>query len=221
MVIPVWGNESGLGRAIASAGPDAGTEVILAAAGAGQAAARTAAAMRVQLVQAARGRGVQMDAAAAQASGEVLLFLHADSILPDGFAADISAALQDPQTLGGAFLLRIDSPRWAMRCIEWGVAWRSRWLQLPYGDQAIFVRKSAYAELGGFGTEPIMEDYDFVRRLKRRGKLCILSSCVATSARRWQRLGLWRTLCINQLMLAGFHLGVSRERLARFYTRRR
>jgi len=94
---------------------------------------------------------------------------------------------------------------------------RSRVLQMPYGDQGIFVHKQTFHELGGFAMLPIMEDFEFVRRLRRRGRIRIVSLPVTTSGRRWQELGPWRTTWINQKVILGYYLGVSPERLAVWY----
>jgi len=98
---------------------------------------------------------------------------------------------------------------------------RSRWMQSPYGDQAIFVRHSRFVELGGFANLPIMEDYEFIRRLRTSGRIVILSEAATTSGRRWEGLGLIRTTLINRLMLAGYHLGVRPQKLAELYRNQR
>jgi rSAM/selenodomain-associated transferase 2 len=153
------------------------------------------------------------------ARGETLLFLHADTLLPRTFVQAVRNCLADPSCVGGAFRLHIESSRWAARCVEWGVACRSKLFRLPYGDQAIFVRRPVFEELNGFSALPIMEDYEFVHRLHGRGRLAICDLAVRTSARRWQRIGFVKTTLLNQLMIAAYHCGVAPERLARLYRR--
>jgi hypothetical protein len=104
-----------------------------------------------------------------------------------------------------------------MRCIEWGTNLRSALLQLPYGDQGLFLEKRVFEAMGGFPEMPIMEDFVFMRRLRKRGRIVTLPEAVLTSARRWQELGVLRTLVVNQLMILGYIAGVPVERLARLY----
>ena len=104
-----------------------------------------------------------------------------------------------------------------LKKIERGVLWRSHALGLPYGDQALFMRADTFAEMGGFREMPLMEDYEMLCRLRRRGRIAIAPAKVMTSARRWLRLGMWRTTLLNQIIVAGYVLGVSSVRLARLY----
>jgi hypothetical protein len=165
------------------------------------------------------GRARQMNTGAVQASGDILLFLHADTRLPPGFGAKVRQALARPITVGGAFALRIDAPLRSLRLIEGLANWRSKRLKLPYGDQAIFLRTDVFWELGGFPDIPIMEDFELTRRMARRGEIVILPDSVLTSARRWKALGVWRTTLVNQIVIAAYSLGVSPYRIARWYRR--
>jgi hypothetical protein len=119
--------------------------------------------------------------------------------------------------VAGAFRFRTDGSGAALRLVEWGANTRSALFQLPYGDQGLFMEKRVFNELGGFPPLPIMEDYALVRRLRRRGPVVTLSEAAITSDRRWRRLGALRTTGRNLAMIAGFHAGVSPERLSRFY----
>ena len=162
------------------------------------------------------GRGLQMNAGAAVASGGWLLFLHADTRLDERWLDAIRAA-ELRGAAGGAFRFRLDSPRAAARLVERGVAWRTRWLGLPYGDQGLFVRRDVFEALGGFRPYPLMEDVDLVRRLRRRGPLALSPIPVRTSARRWERDG-WLRRSLRNLALVALYLGgASPHRLARFY----
>jgi rSAM/selenodomain-associated transferase 2 len=169
------------------------------------------------------GRALQMNAGANAASGSILLFLHADTRLPERFDEQVRRALDQRRTtlravpVAGAFRLRIDGPQRSLRLIEWGANFRSRHLQMPYGDQALFLKAETFRTIGGFRELPIMDDFEMVRRLRRLGRIAILPSPVATSARRWQAIGPWRTMWINQEVIAGYYLGVQPDRLAQWY----
>ena len=164
------------------------------------------------------GRGKQMNAGAALASGEVLLFLHADTQLPMDFRKHIWMAMQDGYT-AGAFHLQIGAKGWMLRLVEVAANLRSRWFRLPYGDQAIFVRTSVFFQMNGFQQWPLMEDYDLCLRLKKVGRMKLASACVTTSARRWQRLGVLRTTLTNWACVIAFKLGVAPAALASWYRR--
>ena len=164
-----------------------------------------------------RGRARQMNAGAAAATGEILVFLHADTRLPRSAVDSIRATLSDPQTIGGAFRLAIDSHRWLLRMVAAIANLRCRWFGLPYGDQALFFRRSVFERLGGFPDLPLMEDVALVRAARRLGRLALLRDSVQTSARRWRRDGVLFVSLRNQLFLGLFLLGVSPVRLARWY----
>ena len=168
---------------------------------------------------AGRGRAGQMNAGAKIARSDILLFLHADTQLPDNFIALVTQTLKHPQTIAGAFELKIDGVANSLRWIEQLVRMRSRLLSLPYGDQAIFISKQAFIEVGGFADLPIMEDFEFIKRLQKQGKIAIATGAVTTSGRRWEKLGVWQTTLINQLIIAGYYLGVSPTELSKFYRR--
>jgi len=166
------------------------------------------------------GRSLQANAGASMASGSILFFLHADTRLPFGFDCAIRAALSRPGVVGGAFQLRIDGVGFLLRMIERAVTIRSRLLRMPYGDQGLFVHKNIFRELCGFAPLPIMEDFEFVRRLRDRGQIQILPLSLTTSDRRWRKLGPFSTTLINQKVILGYHLGISPDRLALWYGRR-
>jgi hypothetical protein len=120
-------------------------------------------------------------------------------------------------TIAGAFELKIDSEMPSLRIIEKMVNLRSRYLQMPYGDQAIFLKASVFQAIGGFSDLPIMEDFEFVRRLQPLGKIEIVPAPVVTSGRRWKKLGVLKTTLINQLIVLGYFLGVPPTQLAQWY----
>jgi rSAM/selenodomain-associated transferase 2 len=163
------------------------------------------------------GRSRQMNAGARASRGDILLFLHADTRLPPGFEHHVREILERPDTVAGAFRLGIDSPFWGLWVIEWLANFRSVCMEMPYGDQAIFIEALRFHRLGGFPEIPIMEDFSFIRRLRREGRIGIAPVSVTTSARRYDRLGFWRTTGINQLMILTYLMGFSPDRLARWY----
>lgn len=172
------------------------------------------------IVSPEKGRANQMNIGAAVATGEILLFLHADTRLSEGYQDAINKTLSNPTVIAGAFELAIDGVQKPLRWVEKMVNLRSRFLSLPYGDQGIFLKASVFHEMGGFAQMPIMEDFEFIQRLKKRGKILIVPQSVLTSSRRWQKLGVWRTTLINQLMILGYYLGISPTQLARWYRRK-
>jgi rSAM/selenodomain-associated transferase 2/rSAM/selenodomain-associated transferase 1 len=163
------------------------------------------------------GRARQMNAGAARAEGGSLLFLHADTLPPPGWAEVIRRTLPMPGVAAGAFRFHIAGSFAGKSFIEWAAGLRSRWLQRPYGDQGLFLTRALFEELGGFADLPIMEDYEFSARLRRRGRIVTVAEAALTSARRWEKLGVVRTTLRNQWMLAGYHLGVSPQKLATRY----
>ena len=169
---------------------------------------------------AGRGRAAQMNAGANMARGDILLFLHIDTQLPPDFLNLVVKTLAQPEVIAGAFELAIEGEDGSLRWLEMLVKVRSHFLSLPYGDQAIFIRKQIFADMGGFSDLPIMEDFEFVQRLKRQGKIAIAPAAVHTSGRRWQKLGVWKTTLINQLVILGYYLGISPTKLRNFYRSR-
>lgn len=149
-----------------------------------------------------------MNAGAAAARGEWLLFLHADTALPDGWRSAIETAARDPAVAIGCFGFALDSPTPAARVIERGVALRVRLLKLPYGDQALFLRRSLFGDLGGYADEPIMEDVDLVRRATGRGRLYASSLAATTSSRLWEQRGWAGTTARHLGLIALYACGV-------------
>jgi len=163
------------------------------------------------------GRARQMNAGAARASGNALLFLHADTLLPRNYLNAVSTALRQPRMAAGAFQFQIEGGFAGKALVEWTANLRSRWRQLPFGDQALFLRRSVFEEIGGYADLPIMEDYELVRRLRRRGRVITVPQTAITSGRRWRRRGVVRTTLTNWLIQAGYGMGVAPEKLAKLY----
>jgi rSAM/selenodomain-associated transferase 2/rSAM/selenodomain-associated transferase 1 len=216
VVIPTWNEEAGIESTLRPLVDLADVEVIVADGGSTDRTVAICQRLGARTIVVRPGRGRQMNAGAALGRGEVLLFLHADATLPASFQDDIWSTL-GRGAVAGAFRLAINDPRWALRWIEWGANLRSRYLQLPYGDQGLFLRAETFCRLGGFRNWPLLEDFELCRRLKRQGRIRLAPSSIRTSARRWQKLGIGRTTLTNQLCLAGHYLGVSPARLARWY----
>lgn len=215
VIIPAL-NEAGLvGRAVGSA--KGAFEVIVADGGSSDGTAREAAGAGAAVVSSKKGRGAQMDAAAAEASGDVLLFLHADTLLPPRWKEAVERVLSAPGAVGGAFRLSFDAPGLRFRLLESLVGVRSSVLGLIYGDQAIFARKEAFFRSGGFGKLPLMEDIDCVRRLRAQGTVALASVSVVASARRWAARGIAANALLNSVVLALYYSGVSPDKLYSFY----
>lgn len=173
---------------------------------------------RVVTAAAGPGRAVQMNAGAAQASGDILLFLHADTFLPVNAFELIATALQDARFVGGAFSLGILSDRRIFRITEHYAACRTRLTRVPFGDQAIFIRKTYFDKAGGFRKIPIMEDVELMARIRKQGDdIVLLPEKVLTSPRRWEQEGVLYATLRNWMLQLLYLLGVRPERLARWY----
>lgn len=216
VVIPALEEAARIGAAIASVAQ--ADEVIVVDGGSRDATPALAHAAGARVLVSAPGRGRQLALGAQASSGSWLVFLHADTRLDPGWAEALHAL--PAQVVGGAFRFALDAPRRAYRLLEAGVAWRARWLGLPYGDQALFARRTAYEALGGFRPLPLMEDVDFVRRLGRRGSLAFPDVRAHTSARRFEQRGLLATSLLNWTLLTLYAAGWPAAHLARLYGRR-
>ena len=218
VIVPVLHDAARLEGLLSRLGRSRWCEVIVANGDAGDAAVRRIRARRpdVVWVDSEPGRGRQMNAGAARATGAWLLFLHADA-RPDAGWTDAIGRSEAAGAVGGCFRLRIDARRWQARVIEAGVRWRVRWLGVVYGDQAIFVRRDLFRRLGGYRPIPVMEDADLVRRIRARGRFRPSSVAVTVSARRWERDGWWRRTAANLRILVLHLAGRSPERLAAMY----
>jgi rSAM/selenodomain-associated transferase 2 len=165
-----------------------------------------------------RGRAVQMNRGAALAGGDILLFLHADTFLPQNAFTRIREAFQDEGYMAGCFDLGVRSARKIFRITERYVALRTRITRVPFGDQAIFIRREYFERIGGYREIPIMEDVELMRRVRGLGGvICIIPGKAQTSARRWEREGVLFTTFRNWMLQTLFFCGVSPKHLARFY----
>jgi uncharacterized protein len=164
-------------------------------------------------------RALQMNRGAEVAKGKYLLFLHADTTLPRGFDRHIVKTLSTDGVAAGAFELKIDSPVLPARIVEYGSNFRSRHFKLPYGDQAIFLSAESFHEVGGYKEISIMEDFELIKRLQKRGDIVTVPVPILTSSRRWEKFGAFKTTVINQVVILAYKFGISTERIRRWYHR--
>jgi hypothetical protein len=216
VVIPAR-NESGSIRAAVHSATGRGVEVLVVDGGSTDGTPDLAAEAGATVLHSPPGRACQQNAGAAAARGDVLLFLHADSLLPAGWEADVFEALLDPQTVGGGFEWATDGDSPYLRMARFFVHLRTTYGHEPWGDQAIFVRRADFAALGGFPDVPIAEDRDFVRALRRHGRIASVPKPVVTSARRWREMNPIRAFLINRLVVLGCMLGLPRQWLRDIY----
>ena len=160
-----------------------------------------------------RGRARQLRRGVEATRGEVVLLLHADSRLPPGWAEAVRESLADGRVAGGAFRLRFDETGAVFRVLEWGVRLRVALFGLPYGDQALFVRRRVLEDLGGIPDVRFMEDLDLVKAIKTRGRLRVLPLPVVTSGRRYRQSGVLRTVLLHGLAVLAWRAGVPRDRI--------
>ena len=218
VVVPILNEErtiAALLRALMQLKPD---ELILVDGGSSDGTRAICRQFGVEVLTSPRGRAAQMNYGARRATGDVLLFLHADTQLPLTAFDDIRDALGDPRFVGGRFDIQLDGDHWMLRVIGTMISLRSRLSNVGTGDQAIFVRRKVFQGMGGFPDIPIMEDVAFCRALKRLGEVVCLRSKVITSARRWELDGVWRTIFRMWMLKSLYLMGVSPHRLKRYYS---
>ena len=219
IIIPTYNEAGNIREAIACTQPSTNVELIVVDGGSQDDTVTIAESLNVKVIASAPGRATQMNTGAMAASGDILLFLHADTRLPAGFDGMIRTAVQQPQMVAGAFALQINATLWTLRWVEKGVNWRSRFCQMPYGDQAIFLTAEVFDQVGHFPDLPIMEDFELIRRLQSIGKIIIIPVPVITSARRWLQKGVFYTTILNQIVITAYLLGISPKRIRRWYRR--
>ncbi len=223
LIIPTFNEERSLGRALAALARVRGEfEVIVVDGASTDSTVPIARAMtplyayplRVMVTE--RNRALQQNRAAESARGEVLVFLHADTAAPPDAVEKITAALDNDSVVGGNFDLIFEGDSWVERFFTWAYRVR-RPFGIYYGDSGIFVRRRVFEAMGGFKPLPIMDDYEFVRRLERRGRTACLPTSLITSDRRWRVQGLLRTLWSWVWIQALYSLGVPARYLAEWY----
>lgn len=221
IILPVFREEEGIREIIAHLrGLDNGSaaEIIVVDADPGRGTIGLISDSGVVTATSAPGRAVQMNHGASLAAGDVLLFLHADTFLPHDALARVRACMEDRRFAAGAFDLGIRSDRKIFRITERYVALRTRTTRVPFGDQAIFMRRDYFQSIGGYRPIPLMEDVELMTRIRKRGdRICLIPEKVMTSARRWEREGVLYSTLRNWMLQALYVLGVPPERLAQWY----
>ena len=222
VIIPALNEADNIQAAVRSAKKGLNTEVLVVDGGSSDATVTAAEEAGATVLTSSPGRARQMNYGASESRGDILLFLHADTVLPLGFDTQIRWSLQDSGQTVGAFRLFVKNAGKRLRFIVYTANLRSRLLHLPYGDQGIFLSRQLFKSTGGYPDIPIMEDFVFVKQLVLNGhKPLLLPTSVATSNRRWQNVGPVKTCLINYFMVAGYFLGVPLARLAQWYRKSR
>jgi rSAM/selenodomain-associated transferase 2 len=218
IIVPVLNEAQTLADFLAPLQPlrDLGHEVIVVDGGSDDQSLQVAAPLCDRALSSEAGRGRQMNSGAAQATGDWLLFLHADTWLPapcNGWLAVIG----DSQAQWGRFNVRLSGRQWPFRIIETGINWRSRLTGIATGDQALFLRRKHFSKMLGFADIPLMEDIELCRRLRRVSKPLCLGEAVTTSSRRWERGGIMRTIILMWCLRARYFWGADPVTLAKCY----
>ncbi|MEA2491455.1 MAG: hypothetical protein QOH21_3247 [Acidobacteriota bacterium] len=216
VIIPALDEAERIAATIDAAFAAGAAEVIVADGGSRDATIRIAREHGAQVISGQSMRSRQLNAGAQLASHRTLLFLHADTLLPAGAAEAVTRAIDDGAIFGG-FRIAFIEQTLGLRWTAFAINFRTRFSRAPWGDQAHFIRRADFLRLGRYREIPLMEDYDLAVRMKRHGKIAILPLPVHTSGRRFLEKGLVRTTCINWLVVLAFRLGVSPNRLARWY----
>ncbi len=217
VIVPVLNEEKSIAATLQALAHLQPHETIVVDGGSQDRTAEIAAECGVKVIPSERGRARQMNRGARQASGEVLLFLHADTRLPPTAFSDIAGAMGDPRYVGGRFDVELDGKHWLLPLVGRLISYRPRLSKVATGDQALFVRRAVFRRMGGFADIPLMEDIAFCRRLKGLGEVACLRSRVVTSARRWEVDGVWRTIFRMWTLKLLYLSGVSPARLKKFY----
>lgn len=219
IIVPVLNEAQQLPHALESLSPvrERGAEVIVVDGGSEDATLAAAARLGVRLVNSSRGRARQMNAGARIAGGEILLFLHVDTVLPENADRLIETEMGDRQRVWGRFDVHIQGRSWMLRVIATLMNWRSRISGIATGDQAIFVARSAFESVGGYPDQPLMEDIELCKRLRALSPPACLRPCAVTSGRRWESQGVWRTIILMWRLRWAYWRGVPASVLANVY----
>ena len=217
VIVPVLNEEQSIQATLQSLTRLAPHEIIVVDGGSRDRTVEICAQFPIRFFTTERGRARQMNFGARQASGDILLFLHADTRLPHSALTDVAAALSDAACVGGRFDVELEGSHWMLKIIAALINCRSRATKIATGDQALFVRREIFERSGGYDEIPLMEDIAFCRRLKRLGGVACLRGRVITSARRWEKEGVWRTIFKMWTLKLGYLAGVPPARLKQFY----
>lgn len=216
VVIPVLNEEDKIEKAVKSAEAD-GIEVIAVDGGSSDDTVRIAESLDVKIIGCKRGRALQQNKGAQAAGGRHLLFLHADTVLPEGYSSIVFKTLMSRMPVLGAFGFKTDMKSAGMKLVELFANFRSVYLKLPYGDQCIFMKRADFFRAGLFPEVPIAEDIFFVRSIRKFAEVKISSVPAVTSARRWKRIGIFKTTLINIIVMLGCHVRMDLKKLSALY----
>ncbi|MFI5395816.1 MAG: TIGR04283 family arsenosugar biosynthesis glycosyltransferase [Candidatus Binatia bacterium] len=217
VIVPVLNEEGSIGETLRRARQPGVREIIVVDGGSMDQTRAVAQPLADRVLSAPRGRAAQMNAGAELATGNILLFLHADTLVPAGFAEAVAAACKTPAVVGGRFDVDLTPSTPLLRLTGELMNWRSRLSRIATGDQAMFVRREVFSRMGGYADIPLMEDVELSRRLKGAGSVACLRQRVTTSARRWQTHGVVKTILLMWTLRALHFFGVSPARLRRLY----
>ncbi len=218
IIIPVLNEAASIGQLLAALSGKAKVEIIVVDGGSQDATLALAKQYPCQVLRSPiRGRAAQLNFGARAAKGEILLFLHADTRLPENFVTLVDAAMRESPKVWGRFDVHLSGERLMFRVIETLMNWRSRLSGIATGDQAMFVKRSVFNDVGGFENIPLMEDIALSRALKRVGPPLCLRQRVTTSSRRWEEKGVWRTILLMWRLRLAYYLGASPQELVKQY----
>ncbi len=218
IVIPVLNEETTIEATLKHLKSLAGNkEIIVVDGGSNDQTYQLAAELADQVCRSKAGRGVQMNVGAKRAQGDVILFLHSDSRLSENAILAIIEVMGDQSIVGGNFSLRIDDPSWSLRFISYTSNLRAKYLKLAFGDQGIFVRREVFNTLGGYPEVELMEDWEFSKSLAKKGELAYLEERIYTSARRWHKFGVWKTIFLMHKIKFLYICGVDPDKLNQVY----
>jgi rSAM/selenodomain-associated transferase 2 len=217
IIIPTLNEAASIARVVENAAALPGDKEIIVVDGGSTDGTVEIAGERAVVISSTKGRAAQMNAGAKLAKGDVLLFLHADTLLPTGALKAVEQSLSCPEVIGGRFRVNLNNPGWRYRMIGWSINVRDSIVGGFTGDQAIFVRREIFNSMGGYAPMDLMEDLDFGRRMRRMGKATRLEEYVTTSARRWEKGGVLRTVFIMGALRTLYYLNLPATRPQRWY----
>lgn len=220
VIVPMLNEASGLPRLLSQLLPlqAAGHQVLLVDGGSDDGSLQLARQAGLTVIESPRGRARQMNAGAALANNEVLLFLHADTLLPAEAGRLVTHGMQNGQHVWGRFDVHIDGRPWMLRVVAFMINLRSRLSGIATGDQAMFVRRDVFERLAGFADLPLMEDVELSRRLRQVSRPLCLRQRVMTSGRRWETRGVWKTIFLMWRLRYAYWRGVPASELAKAYS---